>query len=453
MVMSIFKDSNDFQRYNSIIKKIKEKILSHNGLIRVITHHDTDGLTSGAIMVKMLYRLNKEFHLSIVEYLSKEIIDKLGDESKNNSNNNNNNSNTDSNNILYIFCDMGSGQINDILNNKLDAIILDHHPPVINDLEFNNILQLNPHIFGINGAKEITASGVCYLVAREFGFYDLSILAITGAIGDMQHKPFLGVNKFIINEGRKYRYIIGILKDIIYNCYDLPVWESMLYSTQPYIRELNDKEKIINFLKKFDIDPNKTILDEKDREKLEIALRSCADKNDIIVDRYIIKHKINDAYYLSELLNACGREGIGSVGIGVALEDDECIKIAKETYIKYKEEIIKELKDTKINSLNNIEYFFGKKGTTGLVASILVKDKPVLGIYEEGEYYKISSRGNANLVNRGLNLTVAMKIAEKYGGDGGGHNVASGARILQTNLDDFLKNVDEIVGTQLKDKK
>ncbi len=437
MVMSIFKDSNDFHKYNNIIKKIKEKISSHNGLIRVITHYDTDGLSSGAIMVKMLYRLNKEFHLSIVEYLSKEIIDKLGEE-------------YNKDDTLYIFCDMGSGQINDILNNKLNAIILDHHPPAINDLEFNNILQLNPHIFGINGAKEITASGVCYLVAREFGFYDLSILAITGAIGDMQHKPFLGVNKFIINEGRKHRHIIGILKDIVYNCYDLPIWESMLYSTQPYIRELNDKNKIIDFLKKFDIDPNKTVLDEKDREKLEIALMAYTDKNNIIVDRYIIKHKINDAYYLSELLNACGREGMGSVGIGVALEDDECIKIAKETYIKYKEEIIKELKDTKINSLDNIEYFFGKKGTTGLVASLLVRNKPVLGIYKDGEYYKISSRGNANLVNKGLNLTEAMKIAEKYGGDGGGHNVASGARILQTNLDDFLKNVDEIVGKQLK---
>ncbi len=441
MVMSIFKNNNDFQRYNNIVKKIKEKISSHTGLIRIITHHDTDGLSSGAIMVKMLYRLNKEFHLSIVEYLSKDILYKLGEECSNNDE------------ILYIFCDMGSGQINDILNNKLNAIILDHHPPAINDLELNNILQLNPHIFGINGAKEITASGVCYLIAREFGFYDLSILAITGAIGDMQHKPFLGVNKFIINEGRKNRYIVGILKDIVYNCYDLPVWESILYSTQPYIRELNDKNKIIDFLKKFDIDPNKTILDEKDKEKLEIALMAYANKDDIIVDRYIIKHKINDAYYLSEILNACGREGMGSVGIGTALEDDECIKIAKEIHIKYKKKIINELKNTKINSLNNIEYFFGKKGTTGIIASLLVRDKPVLGIYEDGEYYKISSRGSANLVNKGLNLTEAMKIAEKYGGDGGGHNVASGGRILQTNLDDFLKNVDEIVGKQLKNKK
>ncbi len=438
MIANIFKNRDDYTKYSNIVKKIKNKLNSHDGLIRVITHHDTDGLSSGAIMVKMLHRLNKEFHLSIVEYLSKEYIDKLGEECHH-----------EKNNILYIFCDMGSGQIRDILNNNLNAIILDHHPPEIHDLEFSNILQLNLHIFGINGAREITASGTCYLVAREFGFYDLSMLAITGAIGDMQHRPFLGVNKYIINEGRKHRHIVGILKDIIYNCYDLPIWMTILYSTQPYIRELNSKDKILDFLKQVGINPDKLVLDEKDKNKLEAALMPLVNKEDIITDRYIIKHKIGDAYYLSELLNACGRKGMGSVGIGTALEDDECVRIAKDIYIQYKEEIITEIKNTSINSLNNIEYFFGKKGTVGLIASILVKDKPVLGIYEDGEFYKISSRGNKNLVNKGLNLTEAMKIAEKFGGDGGGHNVASGARVLQTSLDDFLKSVDEIVGKQL----
>ena len=438
MITNIFKDDEGIQRYKYILKKITERIRNHEGLIRVITHHDTDGLTSGAIVIKMLYRLNKEFHLSIVEYLSKEVIDRLGEEHDN------------KNDILYIFCDMGSGQIKDILNNKFNAIILDHHPPAIDDLEIEGIYQLNSHIFGINGAKEISASGVCYLVAREFGFYDLSILAITGAIGDMQHRPFSGMNKYIINEAREYRYITGILKDIVYNCYDLPVWKSMLYSTQPYIRELNDKNKIINFLKKLDIDPNKTSFNEEDRQKLEIALMAYVEKDDIIVDRYVIKHKINDAFYLSELLNACGRKDKGSVGIGVALEDDECIKIAKETYIEYKEEIIIQLKDTKINSLNNIEYFFGKKSMTGLIASLLVKDKQVLGIYEEGEYYKISSRGNETLVNEGLNLSEVMKIAVEFGGDGGGHNVASGARVPKIHIEEFLKKVDDAVGKQLK---
>ncbi|WP_292460087.1 DHH family phosphoesterase [Methanothermococcus sp.] len=440
MMSKIFKDEKSLQKYKYILKKITERIKNHEGLIRVITHHDTDGLTSGAIVIKMLYRLNKEFHLSIVEYLSKEVIDKLGEEHKDNKNN-----------ILYIFCDMGSAHIKGILNHGLNAIILDHHPPAINDLEIKGIYQLNSHIFGINGAKEISASGVCYLVAREFGFYDLSILAITGAIGDMQHRPFSGMNKFIINEARKYRYITGILKDIVYNCYDLPVWKSMMYSTQPYIRELNDGEKIINFLKKLNIDLNKTSFNEEDRQKLKIALMAYVEKDDdIIVDRYVIKHKIDDAFYLSELLNACGRKGIGSVGIGVALEDDECIKIAKETYIEYKEEIINQLKDTKINSLNNIEYFFGKKSMTGLIASLLVKDKPVLGIYEDGGYYKISSRGNETLVNEGLNLSEIMKIAVEFGGDGGGHNVASGARVPKIHLEEFLKKVDDAVGKQLK---
>ncbi|MDK2790813.1 MAG: single-stranded-DNA-specific exonuclease [Methanothermococcus sp.] len=426
---------DDFANVNNIYTKIKEKIENYDGVIRVITHHDTDGLTSGAIVVDTLYRQNKNFHLSVVENLSNEVIEKLSEEDEYG---------------LYIFCDMGSGQIDELLSKNFNAIILDHHPPLRKEYEIKNILQLNPHLFGVNGAKELSASGVCYLVAREFGYYDLSVLAITGAIGDMQHKPFTGLNKFILNEGRRYRHIKSILKDIVFNCYDLPIWKSILYSTQPYIGELNGRDKILEFLNKIDIDPEKIELSGDEEQRLISALMKYVNKEDIVVDRYIIDHKINDAFYLSEILNACGRTGMTSIGIGVALEDEECIKTAKEIYEKYKGELIEELKEVEIKSLNNIEYFFGKKGTTGLIASLMVKDKPVLGIYEEGEFYKISSRGNNYLVNNGLNLSEAMGIAKEFGGNGGGHNVASGASIPKEHLNEFLKKVDELVGTQMK---
>lgn len=426
---------DDFGKVNDVFTKIKEKIENYNGIIKVITHHDTDGLTSGAIIVDTLYRQNKNFHLSVVENLSKEVIEELSKEDEYD---------------LYIFCDMGSGQIDDLLSKNFNAIILDHHPPLKNEYEIQNILQLNPHLFGVNGAKELSASGVCYLVAREFGYYDLSVLAITGAIGDMQHKPFSGLNKFILNEGRRHRYIKSILKDVVFNCYDLPIWKSILYSTQPYIRELNEKDKILEFLKKIGINPEKTELSNDEEQRLISALMEYTNKEDIIVDRYIIDHKIDGAFYLSEILNACGRKGMTSIGIGAALEDEGCIRSAKEVYEEYKRDLIEELKKVETKSLNNIEYFFGKKGTTGLIASLMVKDKPVLGIYKEGEFYKISSRGNNYLVSKGLNLSEAMGVAKEFGGNGGGHNVASGATIQKEYLNEFLKKVDELVGTQLK---
>ncbi|EHP83942.1 single-stranded-DNA-specific exonuclease RecJ [Methanotorris formicicus] len=425
-------------KVGEVAKKIKEKIENYDGLIRVITHYDPDGLTSGAIMVKTLLRINKKFHLTIVEHLSKEIIDELVKEKQ-------------YNDALFIFCDMGSGQIEHLIENKFNAIILDHHQPKVKEVEVDGILQLNPHIFGIDGAREVSASGICYMVARVFGFYDLSVLAITGAIGDMQHKPFIGLNKFILNEGREYRYL-SIIKDLIYHCYDIPIWEAITYSTNPYIRELSNKEECLKFLKNLKIDPNKKELTHEEKQKLTNALIFYRKPEDFIVDRYTIKHKVNDAYYLSELLNACGRKGLTSVGIGVALEDDECIKIAKETYLKYKRELIEELKNVKPKKMKNIEYFKGKKGMVGIVASILVKDRPVLGYHEEGEKVKISSRGNKELIDRGLNLGKVMEVAKEFGGEGGGHDVASGASLPKIHLDEFLKRVDEIVGEQLKSK-
>ncbi|WP_456471593.1 DHH family phosphoesterase, partial [Methanocaldococcus sp.] len=157
----------NIKKMEKVAKLIKDKILESEN-IKIITHHDTDGLSSGAILVKTLFRSNKLFHLKVVEHLSPNVINKVIND-----------------NSLYIFADMGSGQINRIIEKDVEAIILDHHPPIIKEEIVNNkIIQLNPHIYGFDGAKEITASGVCYFVAREFNYYNLSQFAIVGMIGD-----------------------------------------------------------------------------------------------------------------------------------------------------------------------------------------------------------------------------------------------------------------------------
>ena len=446
MLTSIFNEDN-LIKYNSTVEKITDKIKNHNGLIRIITHNDADGLTSGAIIIKLLTRQNKKFHLSIVEQLSEDFINELGKENTINKISKDEGKN---NNILYIFSDMGSGQINKILENNLNSIILDHHPPEINDTEIENILQLNPHIFKIDGSKEISASGVCYLVAREFGYYDLSALAITGAIGDMQHLPFIGLNKFILNEGMEKHHINGILRDIIYNCYDISITDSILFSFDPHIKELKKREQIINLLNKYNIDPNKIYLDGEDKKNLENALNSINPNyvNEIYIDRYIINHKVKDAHYLMELLNACGKNNNAQLGICTALGDDNCINEAKKLNYEYKLNVVKALNMLKLHHKNNFDYFFGEKGTTGLLAGLLARNKPIMGINKDDNYYKISSRGNYNLINSGLNLTEVMKLTELFGGNGGGHSVASGGKIPIEAFEEFLDWADDLIGEQ-----
>ncbi len=422
----------NLKNLESVANKIKNVIDNYNGYIRVITHHDTDGLSSGGILVKTLFRANKLFHLTVVEHLNDKFIENLD------------------NRYLYIFADMGSGQIEKIREKKLKAIILDHHPPEIKAVEVDNIIQLNPHIFGIDGAKEATASSICYLVARAYGYYDLSSLAIVGMIGDMQYNPFLGLNKFIVNEARDKRYI-KIFKDIIFNIYNVEIYKAITYCTKPYLPEHSSEGKVYKFLKELGINPEKKELDEKESKKLVSHLLfyypNIYDK--LMIDRILINHKVSDAFLLSEMLNSLGRFGKFGVGIGVCLEDDECIKIGKEILWKYKKELISEIRSVKLKELKNIKYFEGKKGYIGIIAAILAVDKPVIGYYIDGDVAKFSARGNKELVERGLDLSKVMSLAKNFGGTGGGHNIASGAVVPKDKIYDFLKLIDEVVGKQI----
>ena len=63
---------------------------------------------------------------------------------------------------------------------------------------------------------------------------------------------------------------------------------------------------------------------------------------------------------------------------------------------------------------------------------------------------KASARATKSLVTKGLDLAVALReAASQLGGDGGGHNIASGASIPKGKEEKFLTLVDEIVGRQL----
>jgi RecJ-like exonuclease len=78
--------------------------------------------------------------------------------------------------------------------------------------------------------------------------------------------------------------------------------------------------------------------------------------------------------------------------------------------------------------------------------------KPIIafGMTDEGEM-KISGRGNYDLVRAGLKLGGGLNEASKeFGGEGGGHDVAAGAKIPPEKRDEFLKRMDEIVARQLK---
>jgi RecJ-like exonuclease len=77
------------------------------------------------------------------------------------------------------------------------------------------------------------------------------------------------------------------------------------------------------------------------------------------------------------------------------------------------------------------------------------KNKPTIGVNRSEGTAKISSRATFDLLNKGVDLSKALKEAcTSGGGTGGGHRVASGGSCPTIRCDEFLTNLDKIVGKQ-----
>ena len=77
--------------------------------------------------------------------------------------------------------------------------------------------------------------------------------------------------------------------------------------------------------------------------------------------------------------------------------------------------------------------------------------KPTIGVGTTDDNAKVSSRANWQLIDDGLDLSIAMReAAESVGGRGGGHRIAAGGSFPKERETTFLMNLNQIVGDQLK---
>ena len=77
---------------------------------------------------------------------------------------------------------------------------------------------------------------------------------------------------------------------------------------------------------------------------------------------------------------------------------------------------------------------------------------PLIGfaLKDDGQV-KASARGTEELVEKGLNLSTAMKKAAScLNGVGGGHNIAAGATIPKGKEEEFLDILEKEIKKQLK---
>lgn len=411
--------------------------------VRVISHQDADGITSGGIICNALYRCDIPFHASILSRLDEKVIKGIKGP--------------------VVFCDMGSGQPELISQIDGKICVIDHHKPTVTDTEY---LHVNPHLVGIDGAFDISASGTAYAVAMHLGNnVDLAGLAIAGALGDQQE--MVGANKDILEEAVEHG-IITINRGLRIGEGDIS--KLLEHSTDPYLDISGDVKTLLDQL---GIHGRVEDLNEDELRRLSSVLilnilksqkglercNSVEVSESLIGERYKLNHEVvSDALHLSNIVNAAGKVGETALALSLCLRDKSVLDRAEQLHLEYQKKVISELKriEQEIKDAGCIRYVHsGDKEVIGALGSTIIRyvapDKPILVLIKEGERIKISARGTKKLVEEGLDLSVAMREgAAQVGGDGGGHSIASGGAIPADAESKFIEIVDGIIMKQLR---
>jgi RecJ-like exonuclease len=459
---------------NEIGQAVKEH-LDRGDCARIVSHLDADGLAAASILGKAIRRCGAAFHIRIAKQLDEETVSEIAREKPS----------------LVIFTDFGSGYL-DLLSKLLpsiDVVVLDHHQP----LEIStpsSIKHLNPHLFGFDGARDISAAGVSYLLAKEIDVknVDLSALSVVGALGDLQDKnekrELHGLNEMIVRDGINSGKLRVETDLILYGRETRPLHKAFASTTNPFIPGLSGEEdESFKFLvKKVGLEL-----------KVEERWRTLADLNEdekqrlfTQIVRHLVQRKLppeisknlqgtvytltgedkwtplRDAREYASLLNACGRMGKFGLGVSVGLgsrgrvldEAQEVLSEYRRTLAGYMRVLTTAERVTERKNLYHIngdglveEKMLGAVASLLSVSGVFGDEKPLLATTStaSGEI-KVSARASDRQRERGLNLNaVMMAAAEKLSGRGGGHDVAAGATIPKSGLEQFIDEADSLI--------
>lgn len=433
MLLAIEKAVNDF------LDKSKDKA------IKIISHHDTDGITSATILIKALKKLDKTFSVKIVKQLDVQVLETLPKKE------------------ILVFLDVGSSLLQEISKFE-DVFILDHHE-IISEVP-KNITVINPHLFD---KQAISGAGLTYLFAKHLvdESKELASLAVIGMVGDMLDRDLSKLNNQIITDAE-----VTIKKGLMLYPSTRPIHKTLEFSSSTFIPGVTGNSRgACELLREAGIErvngEYKSLIEltENESSKLITAVllrRMKKDNTDILGNIYLVKmfNKLEDAREMSAMINACSRLGFSEVALLVCMGNKNARKKAEEIYASYKQHIIAALNFAStttekiegkgyliINAKNEV-----KDTIIGTVASILsvssTQEEGTLIItmaYSEGNKIKVSARVAGR---NGRNVReVLEQVTSKIGGETGGHPLAAGCFIPRESEQvfiDYLKKILEI---------
>jgi single-stranded-DNA-specific exonuclease len=452
---------------------------SHGSKILLLSHYDADGLAAVGIMGSSLARIKAKFQLRVIKELDPGTLEEgLRSEPD-----------------LLLLTDIGSGYLESLTKTaeEHDIVVIDHHPPT--GKTTGKMLQVNPHEFGLDGATEISAAGVAYLVARKMSASnsDLSTLAVVGALGDMQDKNderrLRGPNEIAVQDGVR----CGCLKTdkdlLFFGRETRPIHRALALTTTPFLPYLSGEEDHCAALLASHKIPLKigerwrTTSDLSREEKqtlLSAIVELLVSKGfkgskalELIGTVYTITNEpagslTRDAREFSSMLNACGRMDREGLAVSICLgergavldEVQEVVAGYRKTLAGYMEWLAGT--PSAIMDLKTVCVVRGEdkiaESMTGALSSILSSAghlRPnkvtIVSARSRDGGIKLSARAPDAMLKKGVNLGLALqKASAALGGFGGGHDVAAGAHIRSTNGEELYNMIDSLILEQMK---
>jgi RecJ-like exonuclease len=457
-----------FQHHAGKVTEFLRERLEKKVSVKLVCHQDADGIASAAILAKCFQYYDVPFVLHFSRPKRSEEIAELADEDHE----------------LYIFLDQGSGQVEAIhkslLAKRRDVLIIDHHPGSFP--EHPNLAFLNPHASGLNGAKDVSASGAVYLLAEnlDLRFRAALGLAIVGALGDRQEffTGFTGVNDLLMKRAVDLGIVeLGEGLRLIGRTFR-PVVECLRSSTRPYLVGLSGSPTACkSLLDGLDIRPTLSIAHLGLEEERALADAICT-RVGPVATKEEFRHTFWGTLYADSsrkfvgslefrecaaILDACGTLGKPQVGFAALMGDRGALQEAMGLLANYQEEMLR-IVGWFMRNLGGVEErdhfrcldcgkevkpsFVGEAVSLLMESGLIEMPKPFIAIsLTPSGSLKVSARGTPALAMRGVDVGRALSFAAlRVGGSGGGHDVAAAARFSSDRKEDFLVELDRALG-------
>jgi single-stranded-DNA-specific exonuclease len=413
---------------------------SGNKKIHLVSHFDTDGITSATILAKTFGRMGKQFSVKILKQLTEEEIKSLPKDR------------------LIFLADLGSGSLKELEALDQEIFIIDHHEITEKQIPAN-IKIVNTHL--MEEYENLCSAELVYFFSRMISNdnLDLSYLAIMGAVGDTLEKEISKSRDNIIKDSK-----VQIKKGLLLYPSTRPIDKTLEFSSEPFIPGVTgDRFGCIDLLKESGIEkigklyPPLIDLNENEMKKLTTAilLRMSSEKSQAYIGNlYLIKffNRIEDARELSAIVNACSRMGNPEVAFMMCMGNHEARKKAERIYVKYRQHIISGLKFIEknnhikgqkyiiINAKDNIkDTIIGTLASILSFSSVYSKGTIIIAMAYNENKIKVSARIAGKNPKEGHNLKELIEsITRIIGGEFGGHDNAAGCTINKTDEERFI---------------